>query len=114
MLSDETREKLEAVQGDALDFFFEEMQAAKELGLTSPEDRGDRYWLAKMAKQSIGVAASIEQFLQLKARGGGVSPSSSYDPEKEAERFARKAQEKLQARASNVTEFKKRLGVADK
>jgi hypothetical protein len=111
MLSEEMREKLEEVQGVALDFFLEEMKAAKALDIKTPESRGDRYWLAKMAKQSMGVAASVEQFMQLKARTGGLSVTTGYDSDKEAERFAKKAASKLAERESNVSEFKKRIGL---
>lgn len=110
MLSEEMRERLESVQETALDHFFEEMSETQKLTIATKEDRGDRYWLTKMAKQSMSVAAAIEQFLILKARTGGISVTSNTDPDKEAERFARKAQQSLEKRGANVAEFRKRIG----
>ena len=80
-ISKEQEEKLRAIQDKAVDHAIEELNAADELGIESREDRGDRYFLTKMAKESLTVAAKIEGFIMLRTREGRFN----LDPDEEKE-----------------------------
>jgi hypothetical protein len=80
-ISKDQEEKLRAIQDKAVDHAIEELNAADELGIESREDRGDRYFLTKMAKESLTVAAKIEGFIMLRTREGRFN----LDPDEEKE-----------------------------
>jgi hypothetical protein len=80
-ISKDQEEKLRAIQDKAVDHAIEELNAADELGIESREDRGDRYFLTKMAKESLTVAAKVEGFIMLRTREGRFN----LDPDEEKE-----------------------------
>lgn len=84
-MSKEQEDKLRAIQDKAVDHAIEELNAADDLGIASREDRGDRYFLTKMAKESLTVAAKVEGFVMLRTREGRFNP----DPEEENEAINR-------------------------
>jgi hypothetical protein len=67
-LSADTERQLREIQDQALANAVEEMQAAAELGLEEKQARGDRFWLTKMATQSLTLAGKIEGFIMLRSR----------------------------------------------
>ena len=69
-ISKDQEDKLRGIQDKAVEHAIEEMNAASELGIESKEDRGDRFWLTKMAEKSMTFAAKVEQFIILKQRDG--------------------------------------------
>lgn len=81
-MSKEQEESLRAIQDKAVDHAVEEMNAAAELSIVTKEDRGDRFWLTKMAEKSLSVAAKVETFIILRTREGRFNPNE--DDEKEA------------------------------
>jgi len=60
--------ELRIIQDQAVANCIEEMTAAGDLSLQSKEERGDRFWLTKMATQSMTIAAKIEGYIMLRAR----------------------------------------------
>lgn len=70
----EQEQELRAIQDQAVTHAIEEMNTAAELGLKEQKDRGDRYWLTKMATQSLTLAAKVEGFIMLKSREGTPPP----------------------------------------
>ena len=75
-MSKEQEEQLRAIQDKAVDHAVEEMNAASLLGIESKEDRGDRFWLTKMAEKSLTVAAKVEGFILLRTREGRFNPDA--------------------------------------
>ena len=69
-MTKDQEEELRRIQEMAVTHAIEEMDESNKLGLASKDDRGDRYWYAKMATQSLQVAARIEAFIMLKHREG--------------------------------------------
>jgi hypothetical protein len=69
-ISKDQEDSLRGIQDKAVEHAIEEMTAASELGIESKEERGDRFWLTKMAEKSMTFAAKVEQYILLKQRDG--------------------------------------------
>lgn len=82
-LTKEQEDALRAIQDMAVDHAIEEMNASSELGVESREDRGDRYFLTKMSKESLTVAAKVEGYIMLRNR-----PDGRWNPNEDDEREA--------------------------
>lgn len=90
MIDSERETKLREVQDMAVDHAIEEMTAAADLSLNTKEERGDRFWLTKMAGQSLTVAAKIESFIMLRnAKSFDNMPDE--DDDAAADRMIKKA-----------------------
>lgn len=83
--------ELRRVQDMAVNHAIEEMDAAGVLSLKTKEQRGDRFWLAKMATQSLTVASRIEAFIMLRNREGIGGPESDEDEDKAINRMVSRA-----------------------
>ncbi len=69
-MTDEQKAELQRIQDMAVNHAIEEMSEAGALTLATKDDRGDRFWLTKMASQSLALAARVEAYVMLKQREG--------------------------------------------
>jgi hypothetical protein len=105
--------ELRVIQDQAVANAIEEMTAAGQLTIATQEDRGDRFWLTKMATQSMTIAAKIEGYIMLRSR-----PASSEPPDPEAEdravdRMIKQARGEVAAVLERARQGSRRRGQAD-
>jgi hypothetical protein len=93
----EQEQELRAIQDQAVTHAIEEMHAAAELGLKEKGDRGDRYWLAKMATQSLTLAAKVEGFILLRSRDGGAPMPDDESEARATDKLIKKARGEVTA-----------------
>lgn len=109
----EQEQELRAIQDQAVTHAIEEMNAASELGLTTKEARGDRFWLTKMATQSITLAAKVEGFILLKSREGGEPPDGDDTEDRATDRLIKAARGEVTAILERVRTHRKPRGTSD-
>jgi hypothetical protein len=89
---------LREIQDQAVTHAIEEMNAAAQLGLKEKEDRGDRFWLTKMATQSLTLAAKVEGFIMLRSREKGApSPEDEETEARATDKLIKKARGEVAA-----------------
>jgi len=89
---------LREIQDQAVTHAIEEMHAAAELGLEEKKDRGDRFWLTKMATQSLTLAAKVEGFIMLRSRENGAPTAEEDETEQRAtDKLIKKARGEVEA-----------------
>jgi hypothetical protein len=97
-MNTEQEQTLREVQDQAVTHAIEEMHAAAELGLESKETRGDRFWLTKMATQSLTLAAKVEGFIMLRSREKGApSPEDDETEARATDKLIKKARGEVAA-----------------
>lgn len=104
-MNDEQKAELQRIQDMAVNNAIEEMSEAGSLTLATKDERGDRFWLTKMASQSLALAARVEAYVMLKQReGSGADHDTEETENKRVERMIASARSEV---ASIVAKAKK-------
>ena len=95
-MNDEQKAELQRIQDMAVNNAIEEMSEAGTLTLATKDERGDRFWLTKMASQSLALAARVEAYVMLKQReSGGTNPETEETENARIDRMIKSARSEV-------------------
>lgn len=89
--------ELRVIQDQAVANAIEEMTTAGEITLQTEKERGDRFWLTKMATQSMTIAAKIEGYIMLRSRPASSEPPDPEEEDRAVDRMIKQARGEVAA-----------------
>lgn len=105
--------ELRVIQDQAVANAIQEMTAAGELTLETDKQRGDRFWLTKMATQSMTIAAKIEGYIMLRTRPASTEQPDDEDQERAVDRMIKQARGEVTAIIERVRKGNRPRGQAN-